>query len=227
MKLAVIQSNYIPWKGYFDLINTADTFIFYDHAQYTKNDWRNRNRIKTDDGLKWLTIPVTRKSLSQRICDTRAVDNRWRAKHWKSLCQWYGKARFFTRYRPTFEALYLGDDEDRISAINHRFITVVNDILGIDTPLSWSTDYPLADGKTERLVGLCLSTGATEYVSGPAAADYIRPELFEANDIRLTYLDFDGYPEYPQLYPPFEHKVSILDLVFNRGPDAPAYMKSF
>jgi hypothetical protein len=226
-KLAVIQSGYIPWKGFFDLIHTADALILYDHAQYTKGDWRNRNRIKTREGLLWLTIPVIHDSLSQRICDSLTAGHHWREKHWKSICQWYGRSRFFRTYRDVFRDLYLGSREERLSLVNHAFIAAVNEILGIRTPISWSMDYSLADDRTERLIGLCRQAGADEYLSGPSARNYIDEDLFAKNNIRLTYMDFDGYQEYPQTFPPFEHKVSVIDLIFHAGPDAPAYMKSF
>ena len=226
-KVAILQSNYIPWKGYFDLINMVDEFVLYDDVQYTKSDWRNRNRIKTRNGAQWITIPVSQESLSQRICDTKVANRRWREKHWKSICQWYPKAPFFKTYKGIFEDLYLGDNESYLSRINYTFITAVNGILGIGTKVSWSVDYDVVEGRTKRLVNLCKQTGATEYISGPAARNYIEEDLFDNEGICVSYMDYSGYPEYDQLFPPFEHSVSIIDLIFNKGPDAPKYMKSF
>jgi hypothetical protein len=225
--IAILQSNYIPWKGYFDLINMVDEFILYDEVQYTKNDWRNRNRIKTQSGTQWLTIPVLQKALSQKICETRVASNAWRKKHWKTLCQCYSKAAFFGDYERRFEQLYLGDEEAFLSQINHAFLRTMNEILGIDTQLSWSSDYELVGGKTEKLVELCKQAGATAYVSGPAAKSYLEEELFEQNSIELSYINYESYPKYAQLFPPFEHSVTALDLIFNEGPNAPRYMKSF
>ena len=227
-KIAIVQSNYIPWKGYFDLMNLVDEFILFDDMQYTKRDWRNRNKIKTPDGLMWLTIPVKVKGrYYQKIKETAISDPQWDEKHWRSIVCNHSKAKYFTEYRELFEDLYLGCNETLLSRINYRFLTAICEILGIDTKLSWSMDYRLIEGKTERLVDLCKQAGATEYLSGPTAKGYIDEELFSEEGITLRYMDYSGYSEYNQLYPPFDHHVSIIDLIFNEGPDAPKYMRSF
>ena len=225
-KIAIVQSNYIPWKGYFDLINLVDEFILYDDVQYTKNDWRNRNRIKTQNGLVWLTIAVKYK-YPQNIKDTVISYPEWNINHWKSIVQNYSKAKYFCYYKDLFEDLYLGCHERFLSQIAYRFLTAICEILGIGTRISWSMDYRLVEGKTERLVDLCKQVGAIEYISGPAAKGYIDEELFSKEGIVLHYMDYSGYPEYNQLFPPFEHTVSIVDLIFNEGPDATKYMESF
>jgi len=125
------------------------------------------------------------------------------------------------------EKLYLNSNESLLSRINHRFIVAICGILGIKTKISWSMDYNLVEGKTEKLVNLCKQADAKEYLSGPAAKGYINDNLFESEGIAVKYMDYSGYPEYNQLYPPFEHAVSIIDLIFNKGPDAQKYMKSF
>ena len=227
-KVAIVQSNYIPWKGYFDLINAVDEFILYDDVQYTRRDWRNRNYIKTPKGLEWLTIPVDVKGkYHQRIRDTRVSEPGWAEGHWKSILHNYAKASHFPRYRPLFEELYLGCKEEYLSRINHRFMTAICDLLGIRTRITWSMDYALEEGKTERLVGLCKSAGAQHYLSGPSARDYMDESLFAREGIEVSYMDYSGYPEYTQLHGAFEHTVSVLDLLFNEGPDAPRFMKSF
>jgi hypothetical protein len=227
-RVAILQSSYIPWKGYFDIINLVDEFILYDDVQFTRRDWRNRNRIKTPQGLRWLTIPVQTKGLYlQRIDETIVTDPKWARSHWNALLQNYSAAQFFNNYRPLFEKLFLTSTEMRLSAINRRFIEAVCQILGIDTPLRWSTEYPAHGSKTERLVSLCTACGATSYLSGPSARGYIEEEQFERAGVALSYMDYSGYPEYTQLHPPFEHEVTILDLIFNAGDKAPAYMKSF
>jgi hypothetical protein len=227
-KVAIVQSNYIPWKGYFDLINRVDEFILYDDMQYTRRDWRNRNYIKTPNGLEWLTIPVEVKGkYFQKIKETRVSDPAWAAAHWKTITHNYSKARHFRDHRDRFEALYLGNTEDHLSGINYRFINAVCEVLAIRTRVSWSMDYDLVEGKTERLVGLCKAAGASEYISGPSARGYIEDHLFEREGITLSYMDYSGYPEYTQLHGAFEHGVTVLDLIFNEGPDATRYMKSF
>jgi len=225
-KVAIVQSNYIPWKGYFDLISLVDEFILYDDVQYTKRDWRNRNRIKTANGSMWLTIPVEVKGrYYQKIKETVISDPEWNHRHWKFIAYNYSRTKYFQEYRNIFEDLYLGCNEKFLSRINYRFLTAICEILGIETKLSCSMDYRLIEGKTERLVDLCKQADATEYLSGPAAKAYIDEELFRKEGIELRYIDYSGYPEYNQLFPPFEHHVSIIDLIFNEGPDALKYIK--
>jgi hypothetical protein len=223
--IAIVQSNYIPWKGYFDLMARVDELVLYDDVQYTRRDWRNRNRLKTPQGVQWLTIPVQVKGrYLQRIDETFVSDPRWGERHWATLQGWYGKAPFFARYAPLLEDLYRNTREHKLSAINRRFLQALCDELGIATPLSSSADYPSEGHKTERLLGICQAAGATHYLSGPAAREYLEEELFAAAGIAVEWMSYEGYPEYPQLHPPFEHAVSVLDLLLNVGEDAPAYM---
>lgn len=223
--MAIVQSSYIPWKGYFDLIRRSDEFILYDDAQFTKRDWRNRNRIKTPNGPIWLSIPVEVKGkYTQAIKDTRVSDPAWNERHLKTLVANYARAPFYRHYKEAVEELFLECRAPSLSEINFRFLSRICGMLGIATRLTWSMDYELVPGRTERLVALCRQAGASEYLSGPAARDYIAPALFEQAGITLTFMDYTGYPEYPQLYPPFDHKVSVLDLLFSTGPDARSYL---
>ncbi len=210
------------------MINMVDEFILYDDMQYTRRDWRNRNKIKTSNGLIWLTIPVEVKGkYFQKINETKINEDGWGKQHWNSIKHNYSKCKYFLEYKDIFQNLYIDCKEDLLSLVNYNFIIAINTILGIETKITWSNDYKLVDGKTERLVGLCKSAGATEYLSGPAAKDYIVEDLFREENIKLFWMDYSGYPEYDQKYPPFEHGVSILDLIFNEGPDSQKYMKSF
>jgi hypothetical protein len=225
-KAAIAQSNYIPWKGYFDLIRQVDEFILYDDVQYTRRDWRNRNLIKTSRGPLWMTIPVEVKGkYYQAIRDTRIADPGWAQRHWKTISHNYSRAPHFECYREQLEELYLGCTETYLSQVNYRFLTSLCGLLGIRSRLTWSSDYRLAAGKTERLVDLCLQAGAGEYLSGPAARCYIVPELFAEAGVRLTWMNYEGYPEYPQLYEPFQHGVRVIDLLLNCGADAPRYLE--
>jgi WbqC-like protein family len=227
-RVAIVQSCYVPWKGYFDLINLVDEFILYDDRQYTRRDWRNRNRIKTPQGTQWLTIPVKVKGrFEQRIDETLIDDPDWADRHWRTLEHNYSAAPHFSDYAETLSSLYARLEEQRLSAVNRLFIETICALLGIDTALSQSTDYEAEGKKTDRLVSLCQATGATTYLSGPSARDYIDERVFEAVGISVEYMDYFGYPEYPQLYPPFEHEVTALDLLFNTGPAAPRFLKSF
>jgi len=227
-RVAIVQSNYIPWRGYFDLISQVDEFILFDDAQYTRRDWRNRNRIKTPNGSIWLTIPVEVKGKrDQKIKDTVISDPGWNRNHWKSIIYNYSKAKYFSQYKELFEELYLECNERMLSQVNYKFLTSICELLGIKTKLVWSSEYRLVEGKTERLIDLCKQAGANEYLSGPTARGYIDEELFRSEGIALRYMDYSGYSEYEQLYPPFEPKVSIIDLIFNEGPGARKYLKSF
>jgi hypothetical protein len=227
--VAIVQSCYIPWKGYFDLINLVDEFILYDDRQYTRRDWRNRNRIKTPQGSKWLTIPVQVKGrYEQRINETVVSQSEWAAQHWKTLTHVYAATPHFDDYRDRFESLYRDlESEPRLSVINRVLLEELCGLLGIETRLSWSSDYEAEGTKTGRLVALCRAAGADSYLSGPMAREYIEEERFAEAAIRLEYMDYSDYPEYAQLHPPFDHNVTIIDLLFHTGSDAPRYMKSF
>jgi len=225
-KIAILQSNYIPWKGYFDMIAAVDEFILYDDMQYTRRDWRNRNQIKTPQGEQWLTVPVLVKGkYHQRIRETEIDGTDWAAAHWKSLVQNYKRAPHFEAVAAWLEPIYMGESFSHISVLNRRLIQEVCAYLGIKTKITNSWDYTLAKGKTERLAELCMQAGGTEYISGPAAKDYVEAQVFDDLKIKLTWFDYAGYPEYPQQWGDFVHGVTILDLLFNCGPDSPKYMR--
>ncbi|OUS10671.1 hypothetical protein A9Q89_10690 [Gammaproteobacteria bacterium 53_120_T64] len=225
-KVAILQSNYIPWKGYFDMIATVDEFILYDDMQYTRRDWRNRNKIKTPQGAQWLTVPVQVKGkYDQKIKDTLIDGSDWAVAHWQALAQNYRRAPHFDEVAIWLEPLYIAESYTHISQLNCRFIAAVCDYLGITTKISNSWDYQLIEGKTERLAELCAQAGGTEYISGPSARGYVEESLFADMNIKLTWFDYAGYPEYSQLWGDFAHGVTILDLLFNCGKDAPRYMR--
>ena len=225
-KVAILQSNYIPWKGYFDLIAAVDEFILYDEMQYTRRDWRNRNKIKTPQGVTWLTVPVKVKGhYFQRIRDTEIDGTLWAEKHWKSLCQHYGKAPCFAEIRDLLAPFYLEKTYTYLSDLNRTLLQTICDYLGIQTRITDSKDYTLIPGKTERLADLCEQAHADCYISGPAAKEYIDPTIFAQKGIELTWFSYDGYREYPQLWGPFEHAVSIVDLLFACGKQSPEYMR--
>jgi hypothetical protein len=225
-RVAIVQSNYIPWKGYFDMIADVDEFILYDDMQYTRRDWRNRNQIKTPQGVQWLTVPVQVKGkYHQKIRDTEIDGADWASVHWKALVQSYRRAPHFDEIAAWIEPLYFAETCTSLSQLNRSFIGAVCAYLGIATKISNSWDYQLIEGKTERLADLCAQAGGTEYISGPAAKGYIEESVFTGQGINLTWFEYAGYPEYPQLWGDFTHGVTILDLLFNCGKDAPRYMK--
>ena len=182
----------------------------------------------TSAGVKWISIPISTKGkFNQKINETKVLDNKWADQHWKSLHYNYAKAKYFPDYADRIKAIYEEcKDESYLSIINYKFIQEICSILGICTKITWSSDYQLADGKTERLVQLVKDAGGSNYLSGPAAKNYIKEELFEQAGIALEWMDYSKYPEYTQLSKVFEHGVSILDLIFNEGPGAAKFLKS-
>lgn len=225
-KVAILQSNYIPWKGYFDLIASVDEFILYDDMQYTRRDWRNRNQIKTPQGVQWLTVPVRVKGrYEQKIRDTEIDGNDWTSSHWKSLAQNYSRAAHFAEVAKWVEPLYLEERHTHLCGLNRRFIEAICEFLEIDTVIGDSSNYELQEGKTERLASICAQALGTEYVSGPSAKDYVDESVFREMGIELTWFDYAGYSHYPQLWGEFAHGVTVLDLLFNCGKDAHRYMR--
>lgn len=225
MRLAILQSNYIPWKGYFDIIHDVDLFLFYDEVQYTTNDWRNRNQILTPNGLTWLTIPCGR-DIKRRICDVKIKNEfGWQIQHYRMLQQYYKRAPFFKKYKDFLEYIYLERKWDYLFELNRFMIEHISkDYLGIDTEFGDSRDYFSKGVKAEKLFSLVRSTNADVYVSGPAAKDYMDLQPYHDAGIEVIWKDYSGYPEYAQGTGTFHHNVSILDLLFYTGDDAPYYI---
>ena len=224
MKVAVLQSNYIPWKGYFDIIHDVDLFIFHDDLQYTKNDWRNRNRIVTEGGVKWLTVPVGTDEHRQSL-DVRMADASWQKKHYDMLAAAYRKAPFIERCKPLLQSVYLERQWTYLYELDRYLIeTISRDFLGITTRFADSRDFHFTGVKHEKLLTMLMDAGATTYVSGPAAKDYIRAADYEKAGIQLIWKDYSGYPPYPQQFGQYESAVSILDLLMNTGEEAPRYI---
>ncbi len=228
-KIAILQSNYIPWKGYFDLIDSVDEFYIYDIAQYTKNDWRNRNQIKTENGIKWLTIPIKKKgSLQLKIKEVVIADDKWALKHLNIIEHVYKKSHYFDEVFPYIESLYeKASFLKHLSEINVLFITGICEIIDIKTAVFLVKDEQLLPSdRNEKLVSICLKAQASRYLSGPSAKEYLDTQLFEENGIEIEWMSYKNYTVYDQLYGDFVHNVSILDVLFNVGiKDAKSYIK--
>ena len=225
-KVAIVQSNYIPWKGYFDLIAAVDEFILYDDMQYTRRDWRNRNQIKTPQGVQWLTVPVRVKGkYHQTIRETEIDGHEWVISHWRALSQNYRRAPHFQTVAEWLEPLYLNATYTHLSQLNRALLEAICVQLGICTVITDSADYTLKEGKSERLADLCVQAGATEYVSGPSARGYRDESVFAERNLQVSWFSYEGYPEYPQLWAGFTHGVSVLDLLFNCGREAGQFMR--
>ena len=225
-RVAIVQSNYIPWKGYFDLIASVDEFVLYDDVQYTRRDWRNRNQIKTAQGLVWLTIPVeVAGRYHQRIDEVVVDDDAWVERHWQTIAHQYAAAHAADDCLDTLEALYRDSPRRQLSEINEHFLTGICSLLGITTPLRRSSDFERSGDRSQRLLRICQQLDASVYVSGPSARGYLDEALFREAGVAVEWADYSGYPEYRQLHPPFRHEVSIVDLLLNEGRRAPAFMK--
>jgi hypothetical protein len=227
--IAILQSNYIPWKGYFDIIAAVDEFLIFDEAQFTRRDWRNRNKIIIDGNPHWLTIPVASKGRYHApIAEMEVSEAGWAEKHWRSINHAYGKAPFFSLYAPVFQALYeQAAALPLLTEINELFIRKIAAILELSTEFRRTDEIPrLAESPTGRLVEICTARQARVYVSGPAARDYIQTAEFEAAGVKLHYADYSRYPTYEQASKSFEHGVSIIDTLMRCGPQAREHLKS-
>jgi hypothetical protein len=220
----MIQSNYIPWRGYFDFIDDCELFVFYDDVQYTHKDWRNRNRIKTHAGPIWLSVPVIHDRST--IIQEAKIDyaSRWVDKHIRTLGLAYGKAPYFGRYGERFFSI-LRQRPATISELNVLACKWVMEELGIRTQVRMSHEFGVHGDKYGRPLKILKHLGATSYLSGPSAMPYTDSVAFTESGIGLEFKVYD-YPEYPQLHGAFEPNVSVLDLLFNCGPESRRYLKS-
>ncbi|MCR5636757.1 MAG: WbqC family protein [Clostridiales bacterium] len=225
MILAIDQPNYIPWKGYFDLINDVDLFIFYNDVQYTTRDWRNRNTIITPNGIQWLTVPVG-SNTNRLICDVKINNKSWQRKHYETIRFAYGRTPYFYKYRDFFEDCYLGREWDYLFELDQYLtVEICRQFLGVKTKFADSRDYSTIGKKNERLLSLIENVGGVDiYESGPAAKNYMITKDYKDRGITVRWKEYNGYPEYPQAGTEFTHNVSILDLLFNTGENAPYYI---
>lgn len=215
-KVAIVQSSYIPWIGFFDLINYVDEFILFDEVQYTKRDWRNRNSIKGPNGKLLLTIPVSVKgNFNQKISETLIADDSWKRKHLKSIELNYSKAAYFEENIGWIRKLYLGK-YTTISEVNGSFIRMICDYLGINTTITDSSDYSCVSGKNERLIELVRQSKGTHYISGPAAKSYLDEALFRENGLKVAWFEYNKYNT-RQLWGENIEKLSIIDGLLNIG----------
>ncbi len=227
MTTVILQPSYLPWRGYFHQIYKADTFVFYDDVQYDRDGWRNRNRIKTAAGTKWLTIPLASrgehwKELTIKDMRTAAHEN-WRHKHWETIRHSYRKAPYFEQYRGMVEQWYATDWEHLAEFTIATTIELAR-ALGIEhTRFVRSSSLGATGAKTARLLAILQELGATRYVSGPAAKSYLDVAALEEAGIAVEWMTYE-YREYPQLFPPYDGQVSALDLLFNAGPEAGEYI---
>ena len=224
----ILQPSYIPWRGYFDQILKADVFVFYDDVQYDKHGWRNRNRIKTPQGSQWLTIPVAAKgniTQSKNIKDIPIVyDRDWVHQHLENLKGSYSRTPYYREYLDLLMPFYKKRYELLADFTIDTTIALAGKLGVGKERFIRSSELGIEDDRNQRLINICRRLNATHYISGPSAQDYIDRQLYADADIQLSFIKYD-YPEYPQLYPPFDPQVTILDLLFTLGGDTLKYIR--
>jgi hypothetical protein len=215
--VAIHQPQYLPWLGYFDKMRRADMFCFLDNVQYKKNDWQNRNRLKTDQGWQWLTVPVCYR-FPQKINEVKinhGVD--WKRKHLQALITNYNRAPYFREYVVIFEQIF-SKDWDSLTELNVYLIECLKELLGLQhKPTFLASSFKLRDHPTDRLIDICKELGADTYLSGQDGVNYMDLDRFQKYDLNMIIQDFK-HPVYPQLYTDFQSHLSVVDLLFNCGP---------
>jgi len=217
MRLAILQPSYLPWLGFFDQMHRSDQFVIYDDVQFTRRDWRNRNRIRVREGSAWLTVPVIQKNkYEQSLLETK-IDNTtlWKRKHLEAIRCHYSKTPYFELYFPWCEQIYSNDWKFLLD-LSLETIHYLKGQLKIDTPLVRSSELETPGNKTERLIAICKQLGATHYLSGDSARKYISSREFSEQSIDLEYQVYQ-HPQYAQRYEGFVPFLSTIDLLFNCG----------
>lgn len=222
--IAVLQPSYLPWIGYFDQIIRSDIFVYLDDVLYTKNDWRNRNRIKTANGPIWLTLPVdTKKRITDNLLikDVKIIDKTTLSKHLQSIQLNYKKAPYFDEFYPLLEKLFK-KNWDFLTDLNIAFVDLVTDYLSIKGKKFYRSSQLILEPyetSTERLINICKHFNITDYLTGDAAKSYLDEKLFENNEIKVIYQHYQ-HPRYHQLWGDFMPYLSIVDLLFNEGKNS-------
>ena len=223
MRVVVLQPTYLPWMGYFDMMDEADIFVFYDDVQFSVQSWQQRNKIKTAQGWTWLTVPVVRQ-FGSLINDTRINNNsNWNKKHWESIKQSYSKAPFFEEYGSIFKEIYENEWE-YLPDLNMTLIKTLKEMLGLKAKLIVSSDLSIEGVKTERLLTTLKKLGASEYISGPGAKNYLEVNGFRENNIKLYWYEYQ-HPVYPQIRGEFIPYLSVIDLLLNTGDAAIKHLR--
>lgn len=222
MKAVVLQPMYLPWMGYFGMIDQADVFVFYDDVQFTRRSWQRRNKIKVPGGdFTWLTVPVE-KDFGQNINEVRVkADEDWQEIHWKSIHHSYTGAPYFDEYGDSIEAIYDTEWNSLIELNTSIIYTVLESLpeIGNNTEFMYSSELSVSGKKSDRLVNILTEIGADSYISGPGAKDYLEPQMFEEEGIEVYWHEFD-HPEYPQRHGDFVSHLSVIDLLFHVGDES-------
>jgi hypothetical protein len=215
-KVAISQSNYIPWLGYFELISSVSHFVFLDNVQYTKRDWRNRNQIKTPQGKLWLSADIVGVDESTLINEVQFANTDWKVKHLEAIRRNYRRSEYFASIFPEIEEIYNEYDGMSLSKFNQSVIQRVASKLGIETRFHTAGDFVTDSDPTMRLLEICLNLGASTYVSGPAAKGYMNLNLFDAHGVDIEWFVYSNRG-YRQLWGEFDKAVTVLDPILNNG----------
>ena len=219
-RISILQPSYLPWLGYFDQMARVNAFVFLDEVQFTRRDWRNRNRIRTQEGWAWLTVPVIQKGKFEQTLLDVEIDHskQWIGKHLKNFRSHYSKTPQFGFYFPQLESI-LCKRHERLVDLCLETCLWLKESLGIETAIFRSSELEVEGSKTGRILNICRKLSATHYLSGDSARDYLREDRFSRYNIELEYQNY-GHPEYPQRYSGFEPYLSVVDLLFNCGGDS-------
>ena len=225
MRVSILQISYLPWLGFFEQMHRSDQFVLYDDIQFTRREWRNRNRIRIEEGSTWLTVPVIQKNkYKQTLLETK-IDNTtsWKRKHLETIRCHYSKTPFFDLYFPWCEKVY-NSEWNYLLDLSLETIQYLKEELKIKTPIVRSSELGGAGNKTQRLISICKKLGATHYLSGESARSYILDSEFSNQNIELEYQEYQ-HPEYPQRYEGFVPFLSTIDLLFNCGEKSLGILK--
>tara|TARA_B100000609_G_scaffold190194_1_gene177856 strand:+ start:254 stop:931 length:678 start_codon:yes stop_codon:yes gene_type:complete len=214
--VVISQSNYLPWKGYFQLISMADVFVFYDTVDFTKRDWRSRNKILGPNGFQWMTIPVG-SNRGKSIQEVVLPEGEWRENHLETIRRNYAKAPYITDVMRIVSPVYEDATITTLSSFNQSLIHHICAYLGIQTEFRNASEFEHNGDRVEKLISICLQLDATTYLSAPAAKDYISDE-FEGTEVSLKWMEYGPYEPYDQNIEPFSDYVSIIDTIAALGP---------
>lgn len=220
MKIAILQSNYIPWYGYFKMISHVDIFIFLDNVQYTKNDWRNRNRVLINGTPCWLSIPVGQ-SINRKIQDVELPKNSWRKKHLNTIHHSYSKYPHFELVEKFIFPFIQDESISKLSTLNQRIIESLSvNVFEFNTEFQQAHDDPVNFSPSKRIANLAADYGATEYISGPKARNYLQNEHFSEVGVKLSYVDYGNLARSPMSNVTEESLLSIVHGISLYGKDA-------
>ena len=230
MRIAVMQPTYLPWMGYFGMIELADVFVFYDDVQFQRQSWQSRNKIKLSNHSKkdwqWLSVPIIHDGLDNKIKQVKINNNnRWKDKHWKTIYHSYNNTEFFSKYEEKIKSFY-NPNWQYIANLNIYIIKKLSRLFNLDLPefIVSSELEGIKGNKTDRLINIINKLEAKEYISPSGAKDYLERDKFKKNGKKLYWYEYN-HPVYEQIGEDFLSHMSAIDLLFNVGDDSKSYIR--